>query len=894
MKNIIDKLKPYFMTSGIVLSILIVVFLFKGIYPFGNNSLIWGDMHDQITAFYYHFYDSIMGDSSLLINFSTSGGINFLGIMAYYILSPLSFITLLVEREKIYLVVSIIIAFKILLCSLTCLYSIRTLFKKIPSLLSVLLAIIYAFSGYAIIMYQITPWIDAMYMFPLIIIGLKKTLDLEKPTMYIVTLTLSLIFSFYVTVMVIIFIFLASLIYLLVYKEDKVLIKKGILALGISTIISLLLSLFIVIPSFLQISVSSRMGSSINTLLNSKTGPITDKLSMFLFGGIIYVGLLLLLKNYKKHIKFLSFYIPVLLLVLIPLLIEPINKIWHFGSYAFFPYRFGFISMFLLVFGAAYMFNNYKTIRGVYLKRNKLFSIILTLVITVSTFIIIYVNYSNFQASINTLTISRNHLLLLVLALSTLSSTIGCLIILFLNKELNKFALILISIITFTHITVNTSIYLGMDYEQDKLMSQYEELTSISKDYKDGNYYRVKNEATNMIMNSGMVMKYHTWDHFTSLTDGNNIKSLKKLGYSSMWVKTFSRGGNLFLDSILANKYIITRNKIDNDYYKLVNKYDNLYFYELINNPSYGYLLDRNDSIFDKNNSFEISNSIYKNITGNKENIFEIINDFENKNIKTTNCNDNVYYEIIDKDAFNYIETDIKVENSKTLYLEILRSIINNDNYEMYEKFNIYINDKLYKQSAFNENDNGVLYLGTYSDETVNVKIQFIDSVDLNNITVGVMDNSLYEEFLEQEYIETNVVYKENNILAKVDSKEEKILFLPIVYNDNYTAYNNGKEVEIIKVYDNFIGINLEKGVNEIEISFIPKGLKICLIISFITLLVSVILLSKNIYSKLLENKVLYNLAYYVYMFIYLAIVLLVYIGLTLCFIISYFYNFNI
>jgi uncharacterized membrane protein YfhO len=293
-------------------------------------------MHDQITAFYYHFYDSVYGNNSLLINFSTGGGINFLGILAYYILSPFSLLILLVPRDYIYLMVSVIIAFKIMACSITCLYFLRTYFKKLPHLLSMLLAIIYAFSGYSLIMYQITPWIDAMYMFPLILIGLKKVLDLEKPTFYIITLTLSLICSFYVSMMVIIFIFLSSFIYLLVYKEDKEDRKKAIVSLGISTVISLLISSFIVVPSYIEISESSRIGFKLNVLLNSRTGPLSDKLSMLAFGGVVYAGLLLLLKNFKEHKKFLSFYFPTLLIVLIPLLIEPINKLWIFVFYASF------------------------------------------------------------------------------------------------------------------------------------------------------------------------------------------------------------------------------------------------------------------------------------------------------------------------------------------------------------------------------------------------------------------------------------------------------------------------------------------------------------------------------------------------------------------------------
>ena len=168
------KLKPYIYTSLLVLGVFIILFLIKGIYPFGNNSLIWGDMHDQITAFYYHFYDSVYGTKSLFVDFTTSGGVNFFGIFAYYLISPFTLLVLFFPRSEIYLAISIIIVLKFLVASITCLYFLRTYYKNMPSILSTLLAIIYTFSGYSLMMYQITPWMDIVYMFPLLMIGLKK------------------------------------------------------------------------------------------------------------------------------------------------------------------------------------------------------------------------------------------------------------------------------------------------------------------------------------------------------------------------------------------------------------------------------------------------------------------------------------------------------------------------------------------------------------------------------------------------------------------------------------------------------------------------------------------------------------------------------------------------
>lgn len=895
IENVWKKIKPYLLTSIIALTILTVIFFIKNIYPFGRNSLIWGDMHDQITAFYYHFYDVFKGNQSLLVDFTSGGGVNFLGVLAYYILSPFTFLVLLVKRTDIYLVASVIIALKIVCSSITCLFAIKTFYKKLPNLLSVLLAIVYAFSGYSLIMYQITSWIDAMYLLPLIIVGLKKVLDLEKPTMYIITLALSLIFSFYVSMMVILFIFLASFIYLLVYKEEKEDRKKGILALGISTVFSILLSLFIVVPSYLQISISSRLGFSMNTLLNSKTGPITDKASMFLFGGVMYVGLFYLLKNWKKNKKFLTFYLPVSLIVLIPVLIEPIHKIWHFGSYAFFPYRFGFITMFILILGACHGFQNLETIKGTITKKNQVFSILLACVIVFFIFATMYINYQGFQKAIETLTISINHILLLILILSTIVSIIGCFLILLLNKKLNTFSILLMSIITLTHISVNAAIYLGMDKEQRPLMSQYEELGKMSNTYQENNYYRVKNEASNMIMNSGIVSKYHTLDHYTSLTDRNNLESLKKMGYSSMWVKTFSKGGNLLLDAILANKYIITRKDINSEYYTLKNQFDGLNFYELKKEPSYGYLLNKNDTIFDKKNSFEISNSFYHNITGVDNDIFKIINALDLHNIKKTKVNQNHYYEKIDPDAYAYFEKEISIEEKQTVYLEIFKSLINNDCYKIYEKFNIYINDKLYVPKAFSENDNGVLNLGTYENETVNIKIELRKDVELNAITIGIMNNKMYEEFIENEKVDTKVVYHRNQVEVMVEGKEEgKLLFLPINYNKGYHATNNGEKVEIIRAYDNFIGIKLNQGENNIKLSFVPTGLIPCSIVSIVTLIAMIIILSSNLYDKILNINILANITYYSYVFVYLAMVVCIYIGFTLVFIISYFIPFKV
>ena len=132
--------------------------------------------------------------------------------------------------------------------------------------------------------YVITSWIDAMYMAPLIVVGLKKLFEEDKPSMYIITLTISLFLSFYVSCMVIVFIFLLSLFYIRTYCKKTLWFKK-VSSLGLSTILSILSSMVIILPSYKQIRISARMGYTLESLLNSKLGPITDKISLNALSG---------------------------------------------------------------------------------------------------------------------------------------------------------------------------------------------------------------------------------------------------------------------------------------------------------------------------------------------------------------------------------------------------------------------------------------------------------------------------------------------------------------------------------------------------------------------------------------------------------------------------------
>lgn len=882
------KLRPYLVGTLITLGIFLIIFLKKEIFPFGSNSLIWSDMHDQITAFYYHFYDSFVGNNSLFINFSTSGGANFLGIMAYYIISPFNFILFLFDRDKIYLAVSLIVVLKVLASVLTSLYFIRYYFKKIPWVLSVTLALLYGFSGYTMSMHIITPWMDAYYMFPLILIGLKKVLDLENPFFYILTLTVSIILCFYISYMIVIFIFFSSLIYILVYKnkEER---RKAIVSLGITTILALLLSLFVVYPTYNEISMSSRLASNTGSLLNSKTGPIIDKTSFFTSSALYVVAVILLLLKYKETKKTLSWYLPTFLIVLIPYIIEVVNKIWHYGTYAFFPYRFGFISVFMLLIGACLYFNKYLKEGN---KPSPKAKIIISLLTIFASFLIIFITnhfYQRFQEQINHLTISKDKLLIILLMIMMLlTMTVIFAALKFVGKNLYTYVTILI--ISTINITAVSFLYFGIDFDQKRLTTVYKDLQAIEKDYQEKDYFRVKNISLKPITNNGMVMRYHNLDHFTSLTDGSNLTTLKLLGYNSVWTKIYSSFATEFTDLLLANKYLLKDIDDNKNYhnYKYQKTYGNYDFYISDLDISYGYFLESNPSIKNDKDTFEIQNKIYQSISSDKD-LFKIYNDFKEENLKISKEKDLTNYKVLDKDLYSYLEKDIKITGTETIYLNLYYSLNNMENTRILELFDIYVNDKLFIKNFPDSDITGTLNLGTYKNETVKVRIVIKDSLKLKNISIGVMNQEKLKDFAKTYKIDSKIDFVKNKIKLNVKSPDEKLLFIPITYNEGYSVKVNGKTCEIVKVFDNYLGVKVEEGTNEIEFTFIPPKLKTSMIISFIALIITFIFLKFNLISKLMNNNILQIVAEKIYISAYLLALILVYVIPTICFIISFF-----
>ena len=72
-----------------------MVYILQGTFPFGKGSVLVLDLNGQYVYFFEALRKAIYGDASLLYSWCGTLGGEFIGIYAYYIASPLSYIVAL-------------------------------------------------------------------------------------------------------------------------------------------------------------------------------------------------------------------------------------------------------------------------------------------------------------------------------------------------------------------------------------------------------------------------------------------------------------------------------------------------------------------------------------------------------------------------------------------------------------------------------------------------------------------------------------------------------------------------------------------------------------------------------------------------------------------------------
>ncbi len=236
-------------------AVMYLIYLARGIYPFGDGTVLVLDLNGQYVWFFEALRKCVYGDASLLYSFCRALGGEFLGIYAYYLASPLSYIVCLFPENMMQEALLTLFLLKTAICGGTFGYYMhRTLNTPKPYAI-ICFATFYAVTSYAVVQQNNTMWIDAMMWLPLLTLGIEQLIKYGKYKMYTIFLALILFSNFYIGFMACIYTFAYFFLYYIAHsgnyrnnpnRENAHFIKSlfriafySILAVGIASVILL-------------------------------------------------------------------------------------------------------------------------------------------------------------------------------------------------------------------------------------------------------------------------------------------------------------------------------------------------------------------------------------------------------------------------------------------------------------------------------------------------------------------------------------------------------------------------------------------------------------------------------------------------------------------------------
>ncbi len=852
----------------IVMGIMFIVFYQYNLFPFGYKALDWGDMAQQNLPVLIDFKDILNGKTGPFFSMANAGGMDFLGMFLFLASSPFSLLAGFIEKANLVYYINIMIMLKLMTCSVTSGLFFKKFFKNLNHGQIIALSISYSICGYSMMFYQLHTWLDVMYMFPLLMIGFYKLVFEEKITPYVISLSLMILFQFYLGYMVALFLIFAFAVYLLFFSDPEKR-KRSVVFFAIGTVLAIMITSPVLVPALVQYMNSARTVSLIDSLCSGfLTTDLGTTIPFILATSLLIVVIPFL---YRKNLYRDKTAIPLIImftLLLVPIIINPINKMWHTGSYQAFPVRYGYMAV-LVGLSLAALFMERMNLCNRYVTETKKIPLILFMVVILEYLVFSrwYVNtYDEALQRYSTTLWGDNKFMIQILIFSVVTCAI--LFVLFMQykkKRLSSgiFSLLLCSVIIIEAF-FNCSVYIGFGARDTKGFNQ---AISLSNSIDDDDTYRVKVENKYFDVNLVGAMGYNSLAHYTSLIDSDYIFAMKKLGYSSYWMEVNSNGSTAFTDALLGNKYTIIRYNNMTGYEDVVHSNDVYNICKNEYNMSLGNVISKNQlealKTIPPKDRISFQQTLYQTLTNRKTPLVHRYDISSSGGVLIQNNGGDTNYAIKSGNA-GALTYQIFVSGRQNLYFDCFRNLTTNLSEPINDSFNIIVNGNNILRKYPAKYANGMLDLGTFENETVNISISVLKSsyansfgvfgIDLDELGEGIKTMNPADVKLDGDKITATATATQDN----------QSLMLTIPYSEGFKVSVNGKTVKAEKMLDAFMAIPLEKGENTVSLSYSPYGLNIGLIIFFVgifALIATALLFKRFKYKpvKLLENTLYYG-----------------------------------
>ena len=118
IKNKLSFIAPPFIAFLLTCIVFSLFFSIFKLYPFGEKSLVWCDLEQQHLPLLLEFKNIVETDGSFLLG-KGAGGMNLWGVFFFFISSPFTLLTLVVDAADMALFTNVLTVLKLAVCAFT-------------------------------------------------------------------------------------------------------------------------------------------------------------------------------------------------------------------------------------------------------------------------------------------------------------------------------------------------------------------------------------------------------------------------------------------------------------------------------------------------------------------------------------------------------------------------------------------------------------------------------------------------------------------------------------------------------------------------------------------------------------------------------------------------------
>lgn len=860
---------------------MIIIYACNRMVPFGDKTILRMDLYHQYGPLFAELYERVKQGASLTYSWVSGLGSCFLGNYFNYLSSPIGAIVLFFGHENVPEAIAVMILLKAALSSSTFTYYLKRSLKS-QSYASIAFSVMYAFCGYMLAYYWNVMWLDAMVLLPIVLLGIERIINNGKCSTYVIGLALSMFSNYYMSYMLCLFSVIYFIYYYFTYNSlgAKVDPKSNIGGLknskffrsgcrfAFASLATAGLMAVVLLPVYGVLQTSSATSgtfptetdtyfnffdffanhfASLTTTIRSSGDDVLPNIYCGIL-TIILAPLFFFTKSISKKEKVTTLLLLGTLYITFNLNFA--NYIWHGLHFPNdLPYRQSFIYSFILLVIA------YKTFLRLNEFKARHFGIVGVALIA---YLVIVEELTSKNVTDATVLLSLALIVLYVLVLTVFKDKR--------YQTVSIAALLIVCVCSEAVMCDTNAVSISVDktpYTSD--LSDFEDIKGTIDTIEKDSFYRM--ELTDLRTRMDPSWYYYNGVSVFSSMANEKLSNLQDdLGLMSNRINSYTYNPQTpVYNMMFALKYLVnneTPNVLSSEYYSSVGKNDTFEAFKNKYNLPIAFMTSSdvkdwaNEDYIDTwkfetgSDPFQIQGDWFKRATG-------LDNPFEKMEISYVTYNNiDPFTESLEANSFYYDKTTDDTDASTTLYVTTEKE----GNVYIYfdisgsNSKNLTITSSL-GTSTHPADQDCVLDLGRYAaNETITINVPFDENVGTLKFYVYTMNDETFKEgyeiLSENEFV--TETHKDTYIKGKVVTKDDGLLYTSIPYDKGWKVTVDGKSVETIKIGQSLLGVDLEKGIHEIEFKYEATGVATGIAASALT---AVILLILYLIKKLRERQ---------------------------------------